>query len=318
VHPDGYDAWRHRDLFIRGVSLGAPPDLLAIDGQNWSFEPLDPERLRETGYDYLIRYLRHHLSVAAMLRVDHAIGLYRSFWIPQGAAGREGVFMRQRADELYAILSLESHRHGAMIVGENLGLVPPEVDRGLREHGMAGMYVQSFSFTGDAERPVRPPPADAVVCFGTHDTAPFAAYWTDEDLRERERIGVNDAETMEAEAEARRPHKQALLRYLQKQGLVSEQPSTDEMYRGATALLAQSEAAWLQLNLEDTWGETRSQNVPGTLSEQHPNWSFRAAYGLDELDGVRGLTETIDLVRRLRPTTAIEQPQLMQEGGAGP
>ncbi len=134
VHSGGYDAWRYRELFVRGVSVGAPPDLLALDGQNWGFEPLNPVRQRETGYEYMRTYLAHHLSVAGMLRVDHAIGLHRMFWIPQGAHGRDGVFMRQHAEELYAVLSLESHRHQAVLVGENLGLVPPEVDEGLREH----------------------------------------------------------------------------------------------------------------------------------------------------------------------------------------
>lgn len=318
VHGGGFDAWRYRDLFVPGISVGAPPDLLGPDGQNWGFEPLSPSRLRETGYDYLIAYLRHHLSVAGMLRVDHAIGLHRMFWIPQGASGRDGVFMRQPAEELYAVLSLESHRHGAVLVGENLGLVPPEVDEGLREHGIAGMYTQRYSFTSNPEQPLEPPPENAVVCFGTHDTPPFAAYWTDEDLRERERIGLNGADTLEAEIGARRSEKQALLEYLRRRGLVSEQPSTADVYRATTALLAESDAPWLLVNLEDTWGETHSQNVPGTLMEQHPNWSYRAAHSLDELDALSETTEVINTVRGLRPRAEKDQPRAVEEGGLRP
>ena len=118
VHPDGYDAWRYQDQFVEGMSVGAPPDLLAPGGQDWGFAPLSPEALRTSGYEYVRAYLRHHLSVAGILRIDHAIGLHRLFWIPRGASGRDGVFVRQRSEELYAILSLESHRHESVLVAE--------------------------------------------------------------------------------------------------------------------------------------------------------------------------------------------------------
>ncbi len=316
VHADGYDAWRYRDLFVRGLSVGAPPDLLSLEGQNWGFEPLNPLRQRETGYEYMRTYLAHHLSVAGMLRVDHAIGLHRMFWIPWGASGRDGVFMRQHADELYAVLSLESHRHRAVLVGENLGLVPPEVDEGLREHRIAGMYVQRFSLTGDPAQCVEAPPEDAVVCFGTHDTPPFAAFWTDEDMRQRARAGLDGEEAAAAEIEGRQRERQAMIEYLQDRGMLGEQPTTEEVYLASTKLLAESDAEWLLINLEDTWGETHSQNVPGTLSEQHPNWSFRAAHALEELDDIRETTETVEAVRSLRPKGQKEQPRAIQEGGA--
>ncbi|HEX5369857.1 MAG TPA: 4-alpha-glucanotransferase, partial [Dehalococcoidia bacterium] len=316
VHSDGYDAWRYRDLFVPGVSVGAPPDLLALDGQNWGFEPLNPVQQRASGYEYMRAYLAHHLSVASMLRVDHAIGLHRMFWIPRGASGRDGVFMRQHAEELYAILSLESHRHQAVLVGENLGLVPPEVDEGLREHGIAGMYVQRYSLTGDSSQPVESPPEDAVVCFGTHDTPPFAAFWTDEDLRERERIGLDGPIPRDTEIETRHGEKEALVEYLRRRGMLEARPTTAQVYRASTELLAESDAKWLLLNLEDTWGETRSQNVPGTLSEQHPNWSFRAAHSIEQFDDLRETTETVMAVRSLRPKGQKEQPRAIQEGGA--
>jgi len=221
VHPAGYDAWRCQNQFAQGVSVGAPPDLLAQEGQNWGFEPLNPAVARRAGYDYLIAYLRHHLNVAGMLRVDHAIGLHRMFWIPEGASGRDGVFVRQHFDELYAILCLESHRYEAVIVGENLGLVPPEVTDGMREHGIAGMYVQMFNLTGNPDAPMKPPEAADVASFATHDLPPFAAYWTDEDLRERQRLGLASADQAQEEIEARAGVKSALLTHLQVRGLVS-------------------------------------------------------------------------------------------------
>ena len=311
VHPAGYDAWRCQNQFARGVAVGAPPDLLAPDGQNWGFEPLNPVVARRAGYDYLIAYLRHHLSVAGMLRVDHAIGLHRMFWIPEGASGRDGVFVRQHFDELYAILCLESHRYESVIVGENLGLVPPEVTEGLREHGIAGMYVQMFNLTGYPDRPMTPPGATQAASFATHDLPPFAAYWTDEDLQERERLGLLPPERVQEEGGARAGLKAALLEHLLARGLVTDSPEVSEVFRGALTLLAESDAEYVMVGLEDTWGETRAQNIPGTATEQYPNWTNRAAHSLEEFDSVTDLTEALDAVRRLRgagATAPVSQP----------
>ena len=300
VHPAGYDAWRCQNQFAQGVSVGAPPDLLAPDGQNWGFEPLNPAVARRAGYDYLIAYLRHHLNVAGMLRVDHAIGLHRMFWIPEGATGRDGVFVRQHFDELYAILCLESHRYESVIVGENLGLVPPEVTDGMREHGIAGMYVQMFNLTGNPDAPMRRPEASEVASFATHDLPPFAAYWTDEDSRERERLGLLPASRVQEEIDARAGLKSALLAHLQARGLVGESPGVTEVYRGALTLLAETDAEYVMVGLEDTWGESQAQNIPGTATEQYPNWTNRAAHSLEEFDSVGALTEALEAVRRLR------------------
>jgi 4-alpha-glucanotransferase len=315
VHPDGYDAWRFQDLFAQGISVGAPPDLLAKDGQNWGFQPLQPQALRNSGYEYFIAYLRHHLAVAGMLRVDHAIGLHRLFWIPEGAGGRDGVFVKQRPEELYAILSLESHRYQSVIVGENLGLVPPEVNEGLRRHGLEGMYVQMFELTGDAQSPVKPPPADTVAAFATHDLPPFAAFWADRDIAGREHRGQITPEQAQDEATLRMKQKLALVAHLEERDLLPQTPDTLDVYRGALALLAESDARHVLLSIEDAWGEERSQNVPGTTSEEHANWTGRATYSLEEFDSVAGLTEALNTVSRHRKTGSGAPARETLEGG---
>jgi 4-alpha-glucanotransferase len=304
VNPDGYDAWRYQDLFVQGMSVGAPPDLLALQGQNWGFQPLNPERLRATGYRYLIDYLRHHLRVAGMLRIDHAIGLHRLWWVPEGQSAREGAFVTQPAEELYAVLSLESHRHESIIIGEDLGLVPPEVNKGLERHGVLGMYVQQFELTGKARAPMNDPRRNVLASFSTHDLSTFSAYWTCADLQERLRIGLIGAQGAEEEKKRRQGFKKALIAYLQKRKYVGAEPTLAQLFKASTALLAGSEAEWLLVSLEDTWGEVNAQNVPGTVMEQHPNWSRRARYGLEEFDEVEDLSETIKLVKRYRQAGA--------------
>ncbi|OGO01525.1 MAG: 4-alpha-glucanotransferase, partial [Chloroflexi bacterium RBG_13_52_12] len=118
VHAAGYDVWQERDIFATEATAGAPPDAVFTGGQNWDFPPLHPEKIRVQGYRYVIDYLRHNLQYADMLRVDHVMGLHRLFWIPQGTDAGQGVYVRYHADELYAILALESHRHRSIIVGE--------------------------------------------------------------------------------------------------------------------------------------------------------------------------------------------------------
>jgi 4-alpha-glucanotransferase len=144
VHPDSYDAWRHRELFAAAVSAGAPPDDFFTLGQDWGFHPIHPERSREEGHAHWIAVVRHHLAHAGWLRIDHVMQLHRLWWVPRGLAATDGAYVRYPADELTAVLTLESHRARARIVGENLGTVPAYVDRALERHGIAKMFVLPF------------------------------------------------------------------------------------------------------------------------------------------------------------------------------
>jgi 4-alpha-glucanotransferase len=309
VHPEGYDAWRYQQLFVEGMSVGAPPDPLAYYGQNWGFRPLNVEASRESGYKYARDYLGHHMRAAGILRIDHAIGLHRLFWIPEGASGRDGVFVRQPAEETYALLSLESHRNQCVVVGENLGLVPPEVNHGLARHGIDRMYVQLFEMTGDSGHPLTPVSAESMVSFSTHDLPTFAAFWSDEDLRARQRMGLLDEAGVHRVCGERAPLKSALAAYLKSRGLVDEEPSVAQLFEATTQLAAESDADWLVVNLEDTWQETNSQNVPGTLAETHPNWQRRARLTLEQMGEVGDITSLTAMLRRVRPKHAGDSKQ---------
>ncbi len=174
VHPQGYDAWKEREIFVEGMHVGAPPDTFFTWGQDWGFRPMHPEKIREQGYDYFIRCVRHSMRYASMLRVDHIMGLHRLFWVPEGRPAGEGVYVRYRAEEMVAILCLESHRNRCVVVGEDLGTVPPEVRRSMRRHGMAGMFVVQYEMKPDSRRPLRSAPLGSVAGLNTHDMPPFA------------------------------------------------------------------------------------------------------------------------------------------------
>jgi 4-alpha-glucanotransferase len=194
-----------------------------------------------------------------------------------------------------------------VLLGEDLGLVPPAVNRGMSKHGVARMYVQSFEMTGDERQPLRPPKRESIASFGTHDLPPFAAFWTDADLDLRRQIGVMTDETARELQASRAPAKHALWQHLAERGLAGPEASANDAYRGATRLLAESPAAWTVLNLEDTWGETQPQNIPGTTEAQHPNWIRRAKYPLEQFEAIDDITKALDVMRSVRSAGKEEQ-----------
>ncbi|MEM3086366.1 MAG: 4-alpha-glucanotransferase [Halobacteria archaeon] len=295
VHPEGYDAWRHRDLFVEGVSTGAPPDPFFTRGQNWGFPPPHPERIRESGYAYFIACLRHHLARASLLRVDHVMSLHRLFWIPGGMGARDGVYVRYRAEELYAILALESRRHRVPVVGEDLGTVAPEVRPAMERHGLRGMHVLQFE-----SPPFRPVPPNAQASLNTHDTPTFASFWSGADISERARLGLLGPAQARAEGLRRREVGEALVRFLRGQGRLREGPADPAaVLRACLAHLAASRAPLVLVNLEDLWLEPNPQNVPGTGFEL-PNWRRKAGPAFEEFSRMDSVLEALREMDNLR------------------
>jgi 4-alpha-glucanotransferase len=307
VNPDGFDVWREQDVFARGVSAGAPPDSFFTRGQSWGFPPLAPDPLRATGYRYLAACLRNHMRHAGVLRLDHVMALHRLYWVPDGLTAREGVYVQYRQEELHAVLSLESHRHRAVVVGEDLGTVPRAVRTAMARHDVQRMFIVQYELDGEAAEPLRPPSRHALAGLNTHDMFPWAAFWRGLDLDDRLDLGLLDRDGVAQEQARRGELRAAVTRMLRRRGRIGAQPrgSID----AATALagvhreLAAGAASIVLVNLEDLWQETRPQNVPGTTGER-PNWRRKAARDMEAIaaapDVVRPLRE-IDGLRRDRP-----------------
>lgn len=310
VHPDGYDAWREQALFVQDTSVGAPPDTFFTRGQDWGFPPLHPERVREQGYAYYIACIRNHLRHAGILRIDHVMGLHRLFWVPNGMAARQGVYVRYQAEELYAILSLESHRHRAMIVGEDLGTVPREVRSSMARHGLHEMYVAQYELKADPERALRPVPTRAVASLNTHDMPPFAAFWRGMDIADRHELRLVEGEGVRQEVEQRQAIKEALARFLSRRnptpGLIR---GPRGVLRSTLAFLGRSPARVLLVGLEDLWLETQPQNVPGT-QEERPNWRRKLRYSLEEL---RKAPRVVDMLRQVDMVRKQKRPRTTRE-----
>jgi 4-alpha-glucanotransferase len=275
VNPAGYDVWRERDIFALEASAGAPPDMFFTSGQDWVFHPIHPEAARDQEYRYPIACMRHMFRHAGLLRIDHVMGLHRSYWIPRGLPASDGVYVRYPADELYAILVLEADRAGATLVGEDLGIVPSFVRTAMTRHGIHRSYVLPWELTDDPAQPMRAVPERSFASLNTHDMPPFAAFWRGE------------------------PRRSMLVEYLRRCGWLKDvegtEVSDEEFLAACLSELAASEAREVIVNLEDLWLETRPQNVPGTV-EEYPNWRRAARHPLER---IRRLPHVVGTLRRI-------------------
>jgi 4-alpha-glucanotransferase len=296
VNPDGYDTWRFRELFAPGVAAGAPPDPLFTGGQNWGFRPLNPGALRASRYAYLIEALRHHFRHASILRLDHVMSLYRLFWVPDGMPATRGVYVRYHDDELFALLVLESARHQAVVVGEDLGTVPAAVRRTMERHGVQRMHVVQFEASPDRNPPLQQPPPCVVASLNTHDMPTFTGFWRGSDIDDQLELGLIDYQEY-VSAQRRRATLRARLATLLDAGSDADVAVVRD---GLLRRLAESAARYVLVTLEDLWLEERPQNVPGTSTER-PNWQRRSRWTLDDILGSEALNRSLrDIDRRRR------------------
>jgi 4-alpha-glucanotransferase len=300
THRGGFDVWREQDLFALQASGGAPPDPVFTKGQDWGFAPLHPRRLREQGHRHFIEVVRHHLRHAGLLRIDHVMGLHRLYWVPQGLPASEGAYVSYPAEELYAILCLESHRHQAMIVGENLGTVPAAVNAALRRHRAREMFVAQYELKPSSSGGLRPVPARCVAGLNTHDMPPFRAFWEGLDIADRRELGLLDSKRARQEADRRRALKRALVALLMReQRLRGRNPDAGAVLRACLEHLGASDAEVLLVNLEDLWLETEAQNTPATTTERI-NWRRKAKLSLEELGKSAEIADVLRRVDSLR------------------
>jgi 4-alpha-glucanotransferase len=303
VHPAGYDTWRERDAFAQNASGGAPPDSFFRGGQNWGFPPLHPERIREQEYRYPIAAIRHLLRLAGVLRLDHVMGLHRLYWVPYGLDATQGVYVRYRPEEMYAILTLEAARSSALVVGEDLGTVPPGVRSAMARHGVHRTHVLQLEAI-DPEDVLPTPRRGSVASLNTHDMWPFVSFWTGADIDEGEALGFPKDAARRARVD-RDEIRRAMLTALRDAGFLPRVRgvSAEEALRACLSFLAAGPARLTVTNLEDLWGEGRPHNHPGTWRER-PNWRRKAALDFEafrKLPGVVGtLTEMSELRRRAR------------------
>ncbi|MEU9453867.1 4-alpha-glucanotransferase [Streptomyces sp. NPDC048277] len=307
VHPGGADAWAQRDVFAAGMSVGAPPDAFNARGQDWGLPPWRPDRLAASGHAPFRRLLRGLFRYAGALRIDHVMGLFRLWWVPQGRPPTEGTYVRYDAEAMLALLALEAGRAGAVVIGEDLGTVEPGVRETLQRRGVLGTSVLWFERDWDGDGRPLPPDrwrADCLATATTHDLPPTAARLTGEHVGLRDRLGLltRPVEVERAEAAADTTEWLALLTRL---GLLAAADAGDEEaeIRAVHRFLLRTPARMIGVWLPDTIGDRRPQNLPGTW-DQYPNWRLPIADArgrpvtLEELMGSGRVHDLLEVLRK--------------------
>jgi len=282
AHPGEAETWAHPRLFALGAAMGAPPDAFNPGGQNWGLPPLIPERLRQEGYRLFIDTLRANLPRDGLLRLDHVMGLFRLFWIPRGRGAGEGAYVHYPAREMLGILALESHRRRTLIIGEDLGTVAPRVRRELARRGVFSYRVFYFERTG--EQRFKDPadyPGKAMAAVTTHDLPTLAGYWQGKDIKLKSALDLYPQDQAAvAEAAARSRDREEILQALALQAPAESCPEAVRF--GVLEYLARSQAALLEVRLEEIFGAPFQQNLPGTTT-QYPNWRQKLPWTIREM-----------------------------------
>nr|WP_239029097.1 4-alpha-glucanotransferase [Pseudonocardia acidicola] len=301
--PEGADAWALQDALALDVTVGAPPDAFNQRGQAWGLPPWRPDVLAATGYAAYRDLLRALLAHADGLRIDHVAGLFRLWWVPPGESADRGTYVHYDAEAMLAVLTLEASRADALVIGEDLGTVEPEVTEALAERHMLGSTVLWFARDHEAPgAPLLPPeqwPAEAVATVSTHDLPTASGFLRGEHVRARADLDLLD--DVAAEKEKAAAERDELVALLVAEGVVASADAPEqEIVVGMHALLARSRCRLALISPYDVIGETRQPNLPGTVDE-YPNWRLPLPLTLEELRADRRVVAVVEEFRRRRP-----------------
>jgi 4-alpha-glucanotransferase len=268
VDPGGADTWMFQNVYAPGMSVGAPPDEFNTKGQGWGLAPYDPWRLRSAGYAPLIDALRSAMRHGRGVRIDHVMGLFRQYWIPDGSGPKDGAYVRYPHHDLLNILSLEAHRAAAFVVGEDLGTVEDEVRHDLAERNVLSYRVWWFEPRRPAEWP-----AHALGSVSTHDLPTLAGVLTGSDLEAQRAIGLQPNEESSA----------ALRERLLDWTASDEATPVDDVIVRVHADLGTAPCVVLTASLDDAFAVEERPNMPGTVDEW-PNWRLALPRPLEDLE----------------------------------
>ncbi len=309
VHRSGADAWTLGDALTSGVTVGAPPDNFNQQGQNWNQPPWNPDRLRELGYAPYRDMLRTVLRHAGGVRVDHILGLFRLWWIPEGStSAADGAYVTYDHEALIGILVLEAERAGAVVVGEDLGVFEPHVQEYLGSRGLFGTSILWFENDGDS--PIAPEDYRrlCLTSVTTHDLPPTAGYLRGEHIALRSRLGLLERD-LDEEIARDAAGRDAVLDLARARNLLADDASEQQTIEALHRLIQRSPSVLLGIALVDAVGENRIQNQPGTDETQYENWRIPLADDNKKAVWVDDLVDHPRLVSLVKALRAAAPPE---------
>lgn len=289
---DGSDAMNFREIIADKIDLGAPPDDFNPAGQNWGFPPLIPDRLTESGYEFFIQTIRKNMKHFGALRIDHALGMFRQFWIPKGMTASDGAYVKQPAEDLIRIIALESIRNKTIVIAEDLGTIGENVRETLLKFNMFSYRLLYFERNYPDLSFLIPEryPEIALCAVTTHDLPTLYGWWIGRDIDIKTRLGIfADEGEHQKHTHSRERDKELLLNALESQNIiqtstVSHQLSamSQELCLAVYEYLARTPCKLLSVSLDDVIGTLDQQNMPG-ITDSYPSWMQKTPITLEQI-----------------------------------
>jgi len=304
----GSDAWSYQNVIAGGTNVGAPPDDFSPDGQTWGFPPMLPEQLRETGYELFIKTMRRNMKYGGAVRIDHALGLFRLFWVPEGLTPKDGAYVSYPAEDFLRIIALESIRNQTVVIAEDLGTIGENMREALQKFQMLSYRLFYFERNYPDPSFLAPDkyPAMALCAVTTHDLPTLTGYWSGRDIELRKQAGkYRDEAQWQEQIFARERDKELILRALKSHGILPpEHPSdpvmipqmTPELCLAIYHYLTRTPCKLLLVSLDDIIGTMDQQNMPGTV-DAHPNWMQKTPLTLEEMKKDRRFVDLSEMLK---------------------
>jgi 4-alpha-glucanotransferase len=285
-----FDIWMNQELFAFDVDIGAPPDDFNPDGQNWGFPPIIPERLRESGYEFFIEIIRKNMRYFGAIRIDHALGMFRQFWIPKGMPASCGAYVKQPTEELLRIIALESVKNNTLVIAEDLGTVGENVSETLNRFRMFSyklLYFQRDYPDPSFLLPDRYPEL-ALCAVTTHDLPTINGWWIGRDIEVKERLNLyKDRNSITRDIQNRERDKELLIKALKETSLLDPcfiKPSymSSDLRLAIYEYLSKTPCKLLSVSLDDIVGSLDQQNMPG-ICDDYPSWMQKIPSDIEEI-----------------------------------
>lgn len=307
VSHNSAEVWSDQDLFLKGVSIGAPPDSFNPKGQDWALAPFNPIVMKKTAYDFFIRMVRNVMRPAGAFRIDHAFSLMRLFLrVPGGS----GAYLSYPFDDLLGIIALESVRNRTLVIGEDLGTVPPGFMEAMARANVLSFRIFHYQKHGNTLMLPREYEHRCLVVAGTHDMPTYSAFWQGLDLDLKLRLKMMTPTQYESAVSERKEERRSFVDAFISEGLITEPPlgrnslltpdMPDWFIPDTYAYLARSNSLLLMARLEDMIGQVEQVNVPGTYLN-YPNWRYKLPVSLENLTTDARVLHVCDLIQKERP-----------------
>jgi len=317
VAPDGASTWSKPENIVRGARIGCPPDAFNANGQDWGLAPLSPQALEADRGRLFGQVLRDAIGPAGALRIDHAMALMRLYLIPSGLPSTDGTYVQYPLSNMLQTLARASQEAGAVIIGEDLGTVPPNFREVMRAARVLGYRVLFFEREEDGGfKPAQAYERDALACISTHDLPTLRGWWTGHDIDMRMQLGLDDADTESAARAERDTDRTRLLAALAASGVLpdafgpasrGEETPPETLARELSValgrFLARTPCHLVALQLEDLTGTIHRANMPGTVHE-YPNWRHKLPVTLEDLPNAADFRAITEAVAGERPRTS--------------